>query len=160
MPSPGHWTGQAACRGLAPVHPSSDGDDLFFSPANEDTNNAIVSMCYRCPVKLQCRMEGYAEMDGRWGNTSADWRKRQRVAIFGRLCGKMTVASEEPGFEWWMREVRELVLLVASHPSGDMRQAMKDCGFNEKEITMFLKDTAWDADAERAAARRELWVGV
>lgn len=159
MPSPGHWTGQAACKGLAPVHPENDDDDPFFSQPRNGTHMTLTAMCHGCPVKMECRMEGYAEADGRWGNASARHRNRTRAAIFGRLFGRMTVQGDGE-FQPWMDDFRELARLLASHPSGDMRQAMKDCGFNEKEITMFLKDTAWDADAERAAARRELWVGV
>lgn len=158
MPSPGHWTHDASCQGLAPVHPEKEDVDIFFGHPNEGTHMALVSMCHACPVKMECRMEGYGETSGRWGNTSAHWRRLRRVAIFGRLCGKMTVASEEPAFEWWMRSVRELVRLLASHPSGDMAQAMSDYGFNDEEIAMFMEDTAWDREASGAAARRSLKV--
>ena len=160
MPSPGHWTRDAACQGLAPVNPVTDTDDPFFSQPRNGTHMAMQSMCHACPVKMQCRMEGYGEEHGRWGNASERHRNRTRIDIFGRVYGRMTQAQDTGLFEEWMSDFRELVRLLAGHPSGDMGEAMKDYGFNDREISMFTKDTAWDRDAKRYASKRKFWTGA
>lgn len=106
-------------------------------------------MCFDCPVKLQCRLEGYAEGHGYWGNTSADWRTRTRRAIFRRMWPTQVLALDDHA------ELRYRVRQLVAKCGGDVISAMYRAGFVRAEVKLFADYTPLDRRAEAAIMRQE-----
>lgn len=139
------WWERASCRGLG-----GGDDDLFFPDETTTTMpTAACVMCFECPVKLECRMEGYAESFGYWGNTSADWRVRNRRKIFRRLWPIQTMALDEH------ESLRTMLRALVVRSKGDIIKGMYLAGFNRAEVTAFADFTPLDRRAHATIARQE-----
>ena len=68
------WRERAACKGMDPA--------IFFPERGGSVNEAL-TICERCPVRLECRLYAlqHPELVGIWGGMSGRSRTRQRPEI-------------------------------------------------------------------------------
>lgn len=139
------WHDQASCKGL-PL-------EMFFR-AEEGKSTGPVSgpravMCYDCPVKLECRLAGYAEDHGDWGNTSPSEREKYRSAIFQNSVPYPLASREDTErarFREWIYEVLR--------KGGDVLQNLRDQGLGEYEISLFASRSPMDIRAMKTIKRQ------
>ena len=118
-------------------------DPMFSSSAHPLYGEVVARMCYDCPVKLNCRLVGYAEWYGKWGNTSEHDRDALRPHIFGRLFDVGGVVMVDP--------MRPVLRRIAA--SDDVVAGMLDYGFTPDEVDLFLAPTHMDVRAERIVTK-------
>lgn len=135
------WWMQAACRGL-------DTELFFDNEGYEGTTQAVARMCFDCPVMVTCRLAGYAEYHGMWGNTLPTHRDRNRSAIFRRLFGRELDADD--GLGAFRRAIYNLI-----ERGSDVLATMRDYGFTSAEIGTFLQSNHLEGRAEESTARQE-----
>lgn len=147
MTSGSRWRDRASCHGMYPVGEQGEDvdehDPMFSSSAHPVYGEVVARMCHDCPVKLNCRLVGYAEWYGKWGNTSAHDRDETRSLIFGRLFdvgGAVLVDLMRPVLEDIARE-------------DDVLAAMLDYGFTPDEVDWFTAPTHMDVRAERIVSK-------
>ena len=72
-----YWRDEAACRG-APM-------DWFF-PEHIDTNEDAINLCFKCPVREDCRDYGMKHEEwGIYGGMTASERKDMRKKMGSRI---------------------------------------------------------------------------
>ena len=157
------WTDGAACRGLGNIVAGSGPDFFFDRVLAEDREDASelrrlrALMCFDCPVKLSCRLEGYAEVEGYWGNTSARYRRDTRRHFLGRLFPEAfrrhASAEDVEGSAPDYTRLRQYVTSVSD--SCNIRATLLADGFTPSEVAVFEAPSPWDRQAERAVARQE-----
>jgi hypothetical protein len=132
------WWMDAACKGID--------TELFFS--SNATPNAQVKMCFDCPVKVTCRLAGYAEYTGDFGNTNPSYREETRMKIFGRVMRKELVADDD--LRTFRSRINDLI-----ERGKDVVRGLRDEGLNDAEINLFLADTASDRKAKALFANQQ-----
>lgn len=141
------WEDRASCHGMYPVGESGDNvdehDPMFSASAHPLYGEVVARMCHDCPVKLNCRLVGYAEWYGKWGNTSEHDRDALRTPIFGRLFDVGGVVMVDP--------MRPVLRNIAA--SDDVVAGMLDYGFTPDEVDLFLAPTHMDVRAERIVTK-------
>jgi WhiB family redox-sensing transcriptional regulator len=137
-----HWTDRAACKG-------TDTDTFFNDRGKGLAPTLIVRICQDCPIKYECRLAGYAEYDGYWGNSTARERNRSRVSIFGRVYGLFSRIDEDnlDNFRQWVNAILR--------KKGTLHSRLKAAGLNDQEIGMFFKRTKMDERGARLLARQD-----
>lgn len=142
-PTPGHrshWSDPAACKG-------SDTEE-FFPNHKGPAPSAVVRTCYDCPIKYECRLAGYAESYGWWGNSHATERNRSRMSIFGRVYASTSFTDEDnlEGFRGWVNAILK--------KTGALHDRLSDAGLNDREIGMFFQRTEMDNRGAKYMAKQ------
>lgn len=132
------WWKEAACKGID--------TEMFFDEGA--TSKAQVKMCFDCPVKVTCRLAGYAEYYGEFGNTNPSYREATRTKIFDRVMHKELVADDD--LRTFRRRIYDLI-----ERGKDVIRSLRDEGLNDEEIDLFLADTHSDKRAKELFANQQ-----
>lgn len=125
------WWKEASCKGI---------DVETFYDETSNIPVAMLKMCFDCPVVVTCRLAGYAEYHGVWGLTRPYWRDERRHQIFARLMGNHLGNVDD--LASFRREIYALI-----EEGKDVVASMREAGFNEDEINLFLTPSPMEEKA-------------
>lgn len=137
------WWRDAACQGL-------DIDLFYRDELQHKPDTTVARMCYDCPVMVTCRVAGYGEYFGYWGNTGPNHRKETRHRIFRRLFAKELDADDD------LYSFRRALTALIERGK-DVLKSMREVGFNQQEIELLLSLTSADKKALSSIYKRELF---
>lgn len=137
------WWEQASCQGLD--------TNMFFRDDEWSKGSfpeAAARMCFTCPVMVTCRLAGYGEYYGDYGNQPPHERDKIRWSIFGRLFkNEMNRDDDLRGLRSQINKIIEM--------GTDVLASMRKVGFNEEEIALLMHTTTNDKRAMKTLEKHE-----
>jgi len=136
-----HWSDQASCKGI--------NTDMFFpEDRSGQMSTTLARVCYDCPVKFECRLVGYGEGDGFWGNVSAHERIEKRYKIFGRVLHRFATNDDDhAGLRQHLSNLLEAGATV--------KHALRRLGLNDEERRLFFSMSSMDRRAAKSVKTQE-----
>lgn len=135
------WIDSAACA-------QTDPEAFFPQDSGKGASwNAVYRICYRCPVKMECRIAGVGCSEGMWGNMGP----RERRAIRGELITCMPelgFVEIDDFFRWGLaisKEIQDTGIMLT--------QALMNRGVPMHIVELIVGDTAGDKYGEWFFAR-------
>lgn len=140
-PRAAHWRDQASCAGI-------DTEAFFPDDRSGQMSTTLARVCFDCPVKMECRLAGYGEGWGFFGNVSAHERADKRYKIFGRVFPGLTWNDED--HDGLRRKLSNML------KSGDsVGRILRKAGLNGEEIALFFSLSSMDRRAMKSIKTQE-----